>query len=83
MNFPCLARGLWQLEVLILILWLSPPLPLEQITAAIEFPPSPPATAAAISSFSCSRWTGFIQTGQRRSFTLLRLSDETDEPTHS
>lgn len=44
MNFPCLARGLWQLEVLILILWLSPPLPSEQITAAIEFtPPAPPS----------------------------------------
>lgn len=47
MNFPRLARGLWQLEVLILILWLSPPLPSEQITAAIEFTPLPICSLAA------------------------------------
>ena len=30
-------KALWQLNVLILIVWLLPPLPSEQITATIEF----------------------------------------------
>lgn len=54
MNFLHLAKGLWQLTVLILILWHFPPLSSEQITAAIE-----------IFCLSCSWLTPSIQSGQR------------------
>lgn len=71
MDFLCLAKGLWQLKLLILILWLFPPLPSEQITATIE-----------MFFLGCSWLTWSIQTGQRWSFALLSLGDETDKPTH-